>query len=154
MDQPPSDSSPVPIAKRQVVCRFSRLESGFPVASLDPAPIEAREKEIDSIWREAVPFFKMYMNDIIITFDKTHIQFHRSSPSSALNIVRDAILKRLAFDGVKTGNIAMMQNQHHYTMELITPGYQKTSATLQKEIFSLIAVKLPPKVDAPPDKPA
>lgn len=142
MNQPTSDtSSPIPKAQREIYSKYPRLESGFPVASLDPVPIETRDKEIDSIWRECVPFFKMYMNDIVITFDKTHIQFNRSTPSSALNVIRDTILKRLAFDGVKTGNIGMLHNQHHQTLELTTPGYQRTSSALQKEIFSLIAVK-------------
>ena len=144
MNQPTDSSSPIPKAQREIVCKYSRLDTGFPVASLDPAPIEARTREIDSIWREALPNFKMYLNDIVITFDRTNLQFHKNTPHPSLNAVRDAILKRLVFDGIKSGHISMPQNHQHVSLELTTPGFQKASLTLQREIFALIAIKLPP----------
>ena len=150
MDQPSSaDSSPVPIAKRQTVSKYPRLDTGFPVASLDPEPIHQRDREVDAIWRESVQFFKMYLNDVTITFDKIHLLFNRATAPSPLNVIRAAILKRLEFDGIKTGNIAMLPNQQNLMMELTMRGFPNAATTFQKEVFSLIAVIRPPDFAKP-----
>lgn len=154
MDPTSNNSSPVPITQREIVSKFPRLENGHPVASLDPKPIASRDGDINSIWRFATPHFKMYMDDIVIKFDVAIIQFNRSTPPAALNAVREGILKRLAYDGIKTGRITMTQNHQHQSLELGTPGFQMAPSVLQKEIFSLITVKREPNFSPPSEKPA
>ena len=138
------DSSPIPKAQREVVSKYPRLENGHPVGSLDPEPIKLRDKEIDAIWRAVVQYFKMYLDDIVIVFDVASLKFNRSATPMMLNSVREAILKRLAYDGIKAARISMPQNLQHYSLELVTPGHQHTLNVLHKEIFSLVEVKRAP----------
>jgi hypothetical protein len=154
MSQTPDSSSPIPAAKRETVSKYPRLESGFPVASLDPTPIQKRDAEIDMIWKSSLPHLKQYLNDVLTKFDSADIQFNRAAASHGLNTVREAVLKRLAYDGITTGRISMPQTQQHYSLELVIPGYQQTPTVLRNEIFSLIAVKRPPSHPAAQQKPA
>jgi len=134
---------PTPKAPREVLSKYPRLENGFPVGSLDPVPIKKRDADIDAIWKSSVQHFKAYLDDIVVSFDVADIRFNRQTSSQAINAVRDAIYKRLTYDGIKSGRISMPSTQQHISLELLTPGYQVTASALQKEIFSLITIDRP-----------
>ena len=142
MNLPPKDN-PTPKAPREALSKYPRLENGHPVGSLDPVPIKKRDAEIDAIWKSSVQHFKAYLDDIVVNFDVADIRFNRQTSSQAINAVRDAIYKRLTYDGIKSGRISMPSTQQHINMELMIPGYQITASVLQKEIFSLITIERP-----------